>query len=65
MNNNERHFISHFLAFFAASNGVVNEYLLERFSNEVQAAEPAQREYPFDAIETIPCIKRKAEWALR
>ena len=25
----------------------------------------AQREYLFDAIETIPCIKRKADWALR
>ena len=24
----------------------------------------AQREYLFDAIETIPCIKRKADWAL-
>ncbi|KIJ97595.1 hypothetical protein K443DRAFT_240300 [Laccaria amethystina LaAM-08-1] len=94
MNDNERHFISHVLAFFAASDGIVNENLLERFSNEVQAAEarcfygfqimmenihsetysllidayikdPAQREYLFDAIETIPCIKRKAEWALR
>jgi ribonucleoside-diphosphate reductase subunit M2 len=27
--------------------------------------DPAQREYLFDAIETIPCIKRKAEWALK
>ncbi|KAJ3504993.1 hypothetical protein NLJ89_g7650 [Agrocybe chaxingu] len=94
LNDNERHFISHVLAFFAASDGIVNENLLERFSNEVQAAEarcfygfqimmenihsetysllidtyikdPAQRDYLFDAIETVPCIKRKAEWALR
>jgi len=94
MNDNERHFISHVLAFFAASDGIVNENLVERFSNEVQAAEarcfygfqimmenihsetysllidtyikdPVQREYLFDAIETIPCIKRKAEWALK
>ncbi|KAF5364250.1 hypothetical protein D9756_000735 [Leucocoprinus leucothites] len=94
MNDNERHFISHVLAFFAASDGIVNENLVERFSNEVQAAEarcfygfqimmenihsetysllidtyikdPAQREYLFDAIETIPCIKRKADWALK
>ncbi|KXN83733.1 Ribonucleoside-diphosphate reductase small chain [Leucoagaricus sp. SymC.cos] len=94
MNDNERHFISHVLAFFAASDGIVNENLVERFSNEVQAAEarcfygfqimmenihsetysllidtyikdPAQREYLFDAIDTIPCIKRKAEWALK
>ncbi|KAI0074652.1 ribonucleotide reductase small subunit [Panus rudis PR-1116 ss-1] len=94
LNDNERHFISHVLAFFAASDGIVNENLVERFSNEVQAAEArcfygfqimmenihsetysllidtyikdqAQREHLFDAIETIPCIKRKADWALR
>ncbi|KAG9128341.1 Ribonucleotide-diphosphate reductase (RNR), small subunit [Ceratobasidium sp. 392] len=94
INDNERHFISHVLAFFAASDGIVNENLVERFSNEVQAAEarcfygfqimmenihsetysllidtyikePAQREYLFDAIETIPCIKKKADWALK
>src|SRR3984893_2637294 len=93
LNDNERHFISHVLAFFAASDGIVNENLLERFSNEVQAAEArcfygfqimmenihsetysllidtyikdaTQREYLFDAIEIIPCIKRKANWAL-
>lgn len=94
LNDKERHFISHVLAFFAASDGIVNENLVERFSNEVQVAEarcfygfqimmenvhsetysllidtyikdPARREYLFDAIETIPCIKRKADWALR
>ena len=94
LNDNERHFISHVLAFFAASDGIVNENLLERFSNEVQVAEArcfygfqimmenihsetysllidtyikdaAEREYLFDAVETIPCIKRKAEWALK
>jgi ribonucleoside-diphosphate reductase subunit M2 len=94
LNDNERHFISHVLAFFAASDGIVNENLVERFSNEVQAAEarcfygfqimmenihsetysllidtyikdPARREYLFDAIETIPCIKKKADWAIR
>ncbi|CAG7848699.1 Ribonucleoside-diphosphate reductase small chain; AltName: Full=Ribonucleotide reductase small subunit [Serendipita indica DSM 11827] len=94
LNDNERHFISHVLAFFAASDGIVNENLVERFSAEVQAAEArcfygfqimmenihsetysllidtyikdaAQREYLFDAIENIPCIKRKADWALR
>ena len=90
----ERHFISHVLAFFAASDGIVNENLIERFSNEVQVAEarcfygfqimmenvhsetysllidsyvkdPDQREHLFHAMETIPCIKRKADWALR
>ncbi|KAG6837533.1 Ribonucleotide-diphosphate reductase (RNR), small subunit [Arthromyces matolae] len=94
LNDNERHFISHVLAFFAASDGIVNENLVERFSNEVQAAEArcfygfqimmenihsetysllidtyikdqAEREYLFDAVETIPCIKRKADWALK
>ncbi|KAI9466822.1 ribonucleotide reductase small subunit [Lactarius psammicola] len=94
LNDNERHFISHVLAFFAASDGIVNENLVERFSNEVQAAEarcfygfqimmenihsetysllidtyikdPTQREYLFDAVETIPCVKKKADWALR
>jgi len=94
LNDNERHFISHVLAFFAASDGIVNENLVERFSNEVQAAEarcfygfqimienvhsetysllidtyikdPQQRDFLFDAIETIPCIKKKADWALR
>ncbi|KAI6024321.1 ribonucleotide reductase small subunit [Pisolithus marmoratus] len=94
LNDNERHFISHVLAFFAASDGIVNENLVERFSNEVQVAEArcfygfqimmenihsetysllidtyikdaAQREYLFDAIETIPCVKRKADWALK
>jgi Ribonucleotide reductase, small chain len=39
LNDNESHFISHVLAFFAASDGIVNENLLERFSNEVQAAQ--------------------------
>ena len=39
LNDNERHFISHVLAFFAASDGIVNENLLGRFSNEVQVAE--------------------------
>src|SRR5260221_515579 len=93
LNDKERHFISHVLAFFAASDGIVNENLVERFSNEVQAAEarcfygfqimmenihsetysllidtyikdPAQREYLFDAVETVPCVKKKADWAL-
>jgi ribonucleoside-diphosphate reductase subunit M2 len=39
LNANERYFISHVLAFFAASDGIVNENLVERFSNEVQVAE--------------------------
>ncbi|KAF8505579.1 beta subunit of ribonucleotide reductase [Russula emetica] len=94
LNDNERFFISRVLAFFAASDGIVNENLVERFSTEVQVAEarsfygfqimmenihsetysllidtyvsdPEQRTHLFDAIETIPCIKKKAAWALR
>lgn len=36
---NERHFVSHILAFFAASDGIVNLNLLERFSAEVKVLE--------------------------
>lgn len=39
LTDNERHFVSHVLAFFAASDGIVNENLVERFSGEVQIAE--------------------------
>ena len=94
LTDNERHFLKHVLAFFAASDGIVNENLAGRFASEVQIPEarcfygfqimienihsemysllidtyikdPAEREYLFNAIETIPCIKKKAEWALR
>lgn len=93
LTDNERHFISHVLAFFAASDGIVNENLVERFSQEVQITEarcfygfqiamenvhsemysvlidtyirdPHQRDYLFNAIETMPAVKRKADWAL-
>ena len=33
LNDSKRHFISHVLTFFAASDGIVNENLVERFSN--------------------------------
>jgi ribonucleoside-diphosphate reductase subunit M2 len=39
LNDDERFFISHILAFFAASDGIVNENLVERFSGEVQVPE--------------------------
>ena len=39
LNENEHHFIEHILAFFAASDGIVNENLVERFSQEVQILE--------------------------
>ncbi|KIY43022.1 ribonucleotide reductase [Fistulina hepatica ATCC 64428] len=94
MNDNERFFISRILAYFAASDGIVNENLLTRFSTEVQVPEarsfygfqimtenihteaysllvdtyisdPDERQFLFTAIETIPCIKKKAEWAFK
>ena len=39
LNDNERHFIKHVLAFFAASDGIVNENLAQNFINEVQYTE--------------------------
>jgi ribonucleoside-diphosphate reductase subunit M2 len=39
LTKDEKHFVSHVLAFFAASDGIVNENLVERFSNEVQIPE--------------------------
>ncbi len=39
LSDNERHFIKHVLAFFAASDGIVNENLAMRFFNEVQIPE--------------------------
>jgi len=49
----ERYFISHVLAFFAASDGIVNENLIECFSQEVQIPE-ARAFYGFQiAIENI------------
>ncbi|KAI1106282.1 small subunit of ribonucleotide reductase [Jackrogersella minutella] len=94
LNDDEKFFVSHILAFFAASDGIVNENLVERFSGEVQIPEarcfygfqimmenihsetysllidtyikePAQKTHLFNAIDTIPCIRRKADWALQ
>ncbi len=93
-NDGERHFISHILAFFSASDGIVNENLAVNFMSEVQIPEarcfygfqimmenihsetyallidtyikdPAEKARLFNAIETVPCVKKKAEWALR
>ncbi|XP_045776035.1 ribonucleoside-diphosphate reductase subunit M2 [Maniola jurtina] len=90
----EKHFIKHVLAFFAASDGIVNENLVERFSQEVQVTEarcfygfqiamenvhsemysllidtyirdPKERDFLFNAVETLPCVKKKADWALQ
>ena len=53
LKDDERYFISHVLAFFAASDGIVNENLVERFMQEVQVPE-ARCFYGFQiAIENI------------
>ena len=53
LNDSERHFIKHVLAFFAASDGIVNENLAEHFVSEVQYTE-AKFFYGFQiAIENI------------
>lgn len=94
LSDNERYFINNVLAFFAASDGIVNENLVERFCSEVQCQE-AKFFYGFqvaienihsetysllidtyikdnilknkvlNAVETIPSVKKKAEWALK
>ncbi len=94
LNDNERHFVKHVLAFFAASDGIVNENLAENFLSEVQYTEAkffygfqvamenvhsetysllidtyikdsADKAYLFNAIDTMDCVRKKADWALR
>ncbi|XP_057524533.1 ribonucleoside-diphosphate reductase small chain A [Amaranthus tricolor] len=93
LSDSEKHFITHVLAFFAASDGIVLENLAARFLNDVKVAEARafygfqiamenihsemysllletyirdskEKNHLFNAIETIPCIKKKANWAL-
>mmetsp|Transcript_32709 Transcript_32709/g.50048 ORF Transcript_32709/g.50048 Transcript_32709/m.50048 type:complete len:395 (-) Transcript_32709:153-1337(-) len=53
LSKNERHFVSHVLAFFAASDGIVNENLAANFATEVQSPE-ARCFYGFQiAVENI------------
>jgi ribonucleoside-diphosphate reductase beta chain len=53
LNDGERYFIKHVLAFFAASDGIVNENLVDNFYSEVQYPE-ARAYYAFQiAMETI------------
>ena len=94
LSDNERYFIKHVLAFFAASDGIVNENLVERFMSEVQLPEARcfygfqvaienihsemysrlietyvrdgeEQHKLFNAVETMPAVKRKADWAMR
>jgi len=94
LNDNEKHFIKHILAFFAASDGIVNENLAVNFLSEVQYTEAkffygfqvaienihsetysllidtlikdsADKIHLFNAIDTLTCVRKKADWALR
>lgn len=94
LKDSERIFLSNVLAFFAASDGIVNENIVERFNNEIQIPEArffygfqiavenihsemysmlietyirnqADRTRLFNAIDTVPCVKKKADWALK
>ena len=94
LNDDERHFVKHVLAFFAASDGIVNENLAENFLSEVQYTEAKffygfqvaienihsetysllidtyikdtkDKNYLFNAIDTMEPVKKKADWALR
>jgi hypothetical protein len=55
LNDNEKHFVKHVLAFFAASDGIVLENVACNFSTEVQIPEARcfygfQSEYPSPAV---------------
>jgi len=93
LSDNERHFIKHVLAFFAASDGIVNENLVLNFMKDVTIAEArcfygfqiaienihaetysllidtyiqdnAEKDYLFNAMDELDCVKKKANWAL-
>lgn len=94
LTENERFFIKNVLAFFASSDGIVNENLLLNFYAETEITEarqfyaiqiaiesihnevysqlidsyisdPTEKINLFKAIETVPAVKQKAEWALK
>jgi len=94
LNDNEKHFISMILAFFAASDGIVLENLAIRFMEDVQLSEARafyglqiamenihsimystlidtyitdkfKKNNLFDALNTFPCIRKKADWAIK
>jgi ribonucleoside-diphosphate reductase beta chain len=94
LTEDERFFIKHVLAFFAASDGIVNENLAENMVREVQYTEakffygfqimmenihsetysllidsyikdPKEKDFLFNALDNMPCVAKKAEWALK
>lgn len=56
LNDDERKFISHILAFFAASDGIVNENLCTRFFQEVQISEVRAFYAQQILIENVHCV---------
>jgi len=94
LNDNEKYFIEHILAFFAGADGIVLENLITNFCVEVKAPEARnfyafqgmienihamtysllietfikdvkRKQYLFNAIDNIPCVAKKANWALK
>nr|CAD1836407.1 unnamed protein product [Ananas comosus var. bracteatus] len=94
LSGNDRRFVSHMLAFFAASDSIAFGNLASRFMPEVQVAKarafygfqiviknihfemysllletyirnPLEKARLFRAVDTVPCVARKAAWALR
>ncbi len=94
LNADEKHYVQNVLAFFAASDGIVNENLAENFLKEVQYPEAKsfygfqiaienihsetysllidtyikdekEKDRLFNAIDTVPSVKKKADWALK
>jgi ribonucleoside-diphosphate reductase beta chain len=94
LTENEKHFIKYVLAFFAGSDGIVQENLASRFQREVTSQpvklfysfqnamegihsetysllidtyvkDKEEQNHLFQAIDTIPCIRKKADWALK
>ena len=94
LTKDEKHFIKHVLAFFAASDGIVNENLAENLLSKVQYTEAqffygfqiamenihsitystlidtyikdkSEKHKLFNAISEYPCIKKKADWAIK
>jgi ribonucleotide reductase beta subunit family protein with ferritin-like domain len=94
LNSDEKFFIKSILAFFAGSDGIVQENIATRFQRDVSSQvvklfysfqnamegihsetysllidtyvkDKAEQNHLFQAIDTIPCIQKKANWALK
>ena len=94
LNDDEKFFIKHIIAFFAASDGIVSENLAMRFMSDIQLSEARafygfqiamenihsemysllidtyikdveEKTKLFEALKHFPCIKKKADWAIK